>query len=163
MRFDWVYIKNGNIFRVEMNDNLTFFFPFFPFYSQKATRAMEQKEGIFSIVNEAWCVSLMCKCLNDLFIILITFFIAHKLLCMCPYTAKRTQCMELIGNNKVYIIILIYSSTQSQLIFTQATNIQFPRYKYPMMSLALIQVQDWVILPSILWLPQGFHLFVSSL
>lgn len=61
---------------------------------------------------------------------------------MCPYTAKLTQCMELIGNNKVYIIILIYSSTQSQLIFTQATNIQFPRYKYPMMSLALIQVQD---------------------
>lgn len=61
---------------------------------------------------------------------------------MCPYTAKRTQCMELIGNNKVYIIILIYSSTQSQLIFTQATNIQFPTYKYPMMSLALIQVQD---------------------
>lgn len=36
-----------------MNDNLNFFFPFFPFYSQKGTRAMEQKEGIFSIVNEA--------------------------------------------------------------------------------------------------------------
>lgn len=64
---------------------------------------------------------------------------------MCPCTAKRTQCVELIGNNKVNIIILIYSSTQSQLIFTQATDIQFPRYKYPMMSLALIQVQDWVI------------------
>lgn len=48
--------------KVEMNENFNFFYSF---YSQKATRAMKKHEGTFSIVNEAWCVSFMCKRLND--------------------------------------------------------------------------------------------------
>lgn len=39
--------------KVEMNENFDFFFLFFTFYSQKATRAMKKNEGTFSIVNEA--------------------------------------------------------------------------------------------------------------